>query len=116
MTKLEKVFTYKGDKFTMHKESKTAYIYKRMHGNTAYYEVFGIRVSEILKDFENKIGSGEFKERYPKDNDFGVWAWCFANEETAVNKFNELNKTTINIKGGECFYNCSDGKIELKKD
>lgn len=90
MKKLEKQFTYKSDEFIQIHSSATAYIYKRMHGNKAYYEVFGIKVSEILKDFENKIGSGVYKERYPSDNDFGVWAWCYVDINKAIEKFNTI--------------------------
>jgi hypothetical protein len=32
------------------------------------------------------------KERYPKSKDFGVWAWCFGNEELALNKFRAISK------------------------
>lgn len=90
MKELEKEFIYKGDTFTQLDKSDSGYIYLRMHENTPYYEVFGIKVSEILEDFENKTGSGEFKHRYPRDNDFGVWAWCFKNKEAAIRKFDSL--------------------------
>ena len=90
MKELEKQFIYKGDVFTQLDKSETAYIYQRMHENTLYYEVFRIKTAEILKDFENKIGSGEFKHRYPRDNDFGVWAWCFRSKEAAFVKFEML--------------------------
>lgn len=40
------------------------------------YEVFKRKLTPLCVDFEKKIFSEtEFKERYPKNNDFGMWAW-----------------------------------------
>lgn len=77
-------FTYKGDTFNRVEKSEKGYIYKRNNGGIFYYEVFKIKESEILEDFENKIGSGKFKHRYPKDDDFGKWAWCCSNLDRAI--------------------------------
>lgn len=92
MTKeIEVHFKYKGDDYYRVDKSDKGYIYKREHAGIIYYEVFEIKESEILSDFENKIGSGEFKHRYPKDEDFGVWAWCFKGSLwPALDKFNSL--------------------------
>lgn len=35
----------------------------------------------------------EFKDKYPKSKDFGVWAWTFKSYTDAYSKFIELNKS-----------------------
>ena len=84
MTKeIELKFTYKGDEFQRLFKNEYGYIYRRVNGVKKYYEVFEIRTVETLIDFEKKIGSGEFKHKYPKDNDFGSWAFCCTSLEKA---------------------------------
>lgn len=87
---IELNFTYKGDEFKRIDKNGRGYIYERIHGLKKYYEVFEIKESEILSDFEKKIGSGEFKHRYPKDEDFGKWAWCCGSIDRAFEILNDL--------------------------
>lgn len=87
---IELNFTHKGDVFKRVNKSKKGYIYERENSGKKYYEVFKIVETEILSDFENKIGSGEFKHRYPKDEDFGNWAWCCVTIERAEEILNSL--------------------------
>ena len=84
---IELNFTYRGDIFKQVKKSEKGYIYERENSGKKYFEVFKIKETEILSDFENKIGSGEFKHRYPKDEDFGKWAWCCSNLNRAKEIF-----------------------------
>ena len=88
-------FTLKDDNFSRVCKSSHGYIYERINGLIKYYEVFKIKEVETLIDFENKIGSGEFKHKYPKDNDFGVWAWCCASKERAYQYLEEINMLKI---------------------
>lgn len=69
---LEKVF-----------ENDGWYIYRSYETNC--YEVFR---KKLVQRVEVKDGKwikleGEFKEAYPKDNDFGKWAWCCTKLENA---------------------------------
>ena len=88
-------FAYKGDDFTRIAKNEAGYIYERINGLKKYYEVFKIKSIEILSDFETKKGSGEFKHRYPKDNDFGVWAWCCGTKERAYKYLEEITNGKI---------------------
>ena len=92
MKALDTEFSNTLGNFKQLSRSDKGFIYKREIGGlkAPYYEVFEVKTCEMLKDFETKEGSGEFKERYPKDNDFGVWAWCFNNLKKATDKFNSL--------------------------
>lgn len=72
--------------------SDTAYLYKvTLSDGNVYFEVFQRKNSPVCIDFETRVYSEtHFKERYPKSNDFGAWAWCIKNYDRAVNKFNSL--------------------------
>ncbi len=90
---LPQTLTFKGDEFAQVAKSAFTYAYLRLYNGVKYMEVFKIKTAEILSDFDNKIGSGEFKHRYPSDNDFGTWAWCFnvsESQEVAMEKFNSI--------------------------
>jgi hypothetical protein len=69
----------KGFIFDLADESEKYYIYQvRTPENNIHFEMFEKRTVSICVDFENRIYSEtEFKEIYPKENDFGVWAWTF---------------------------------------
>lgn len=73
--KLPTSFVLKGEIFEQVYEDETNYIYKRIHAETDYFEVFRKKIIKCI-DFETKTPTGEFKEKYPKDEDFGKWAWC----------------------------------------
>lgn len=73
---LEKTFISKGEvkgvSFTQVARTDFGYIYE-VEG---YYEVFERKLSAVCIDFKKRIYSDtEFKVRYPKAKDFGVWAW-----------------------------------------
>lgn len=97
---LEKNFTGRGEvkdsDFNQLEASKHAFIYEIDSGT--HYEVFERKTVPMLKDFENRIYSDtDFKVRYPKSKDFGIWAWCISNKQKAINKFNSINMKTIII-------------------
>jgi hypothetical protein len=96
MIELEKQFIgtgdVKGHVFTQVENNK-GFIYKVEYDDTEHYEVFLRKTTPICLDFEKKIYSEtEFKERYPKSKDFGVWAWCCKNIKNA---YKRLENETI---------------------
>lgn len=101
---LAKCFTGTGEvkdfKFIQLKESDFAYIYQVITGDEIFhYEVFKRKKVNICTKFdpENKIyeySETEFKEIYPKSEDFGVWGWTFKNFNKALEKFNTLGNDT----------------------
>ncbi|MCK9412103.1 MAG: hypothetical protein M0Q53_07360 [Prolixibacteraceae bacterium] len=47
------------------------------HRSDGYYECFVIKVVKEKAYKDGKwIPTGDTVEKYPKDNDFGAWAWC----------------------------------------
>lgn len=76
-------FEQKGDKFTRVFENEKYYIYRRLHAGMDYYEVFK-RKTSVCIDFETKIPTGEYKETYPRDESFGIWAWCCKSYDSAM--------------------------------
>ena len=83
----------KGFVFNKKTENEKAYIYEVSNIGSVYYEVFLKKNTPVCIDFENKIYSDEkFKEKYPKSNDFGIWAFCCLTYENAVLKFNKISK------------------------
>ncbi|MHC1778461.1 MAG: hypothetical protein AB9834_23870 [Lentimicrobium sp.] len=81
--KLPQRFEQKGDLFIQVYEDERNYIYKRNHAETDYFEVFRKKLTRCF-DFETKKPTGELKEKYPKDEDFGKWAWCCRSYERAI--------------------------------
>ncbi len=88
--------------FTGGTSSTRGFIYKQlMKSNVCYlYELNGGSHYEVFLRKEQNAGtmtlSGniielEAKVKYPKDEDFGVWAWTYSNIKNAINKFNMLN-------------------------
>jgi hypothetical protein len=68
----------KGFTFTQVEKSEKMYLYKVKYEGFVYYELFEIRTAPLCVNFENREYSDtEFREVYPKANDFGVWAWTF---------------------------------------
>lgn len=93
--KLENTFVGTGEvaDFIFHKtdESQEAYLFTVRNGSTRHYEVFEKKIVPLCLDFQAKIFSEtDFKEIYPKSNDFGKWAYTFKNLQQAINKFNSL--------------------------
>ncbi len=82
----------KGFIFTRIVKSKYAYIYK-VHGDggNIHFEVFERKISPICLNFESrKYSKTEFKERYPKSKDFGIWAFTVMSYESAMIEFNHI--------------------------
>lgn len=87
----------KGHNFILLKEGDYAFIYKKEQEENISFEVFKKKLSPLLISFEDRIYSEtDFKYKYPKSEDFGVWAFTFNNFNKALNKFNEINKQQIN--------------------
>lgn len=81
--------------FKLYMKSPNAYIYLK---NNKYYEVFERKLVHLF-NFETKQALEDMKVRYPKDKDFGKWAWCYLDEPKAKRKLFELNeKAKNNIK------------------
>lgn len=58
------------------------YIYKVGPNN---YEVFKERLTNTIKCINGKINKTEQKKvKYPSDEDFGKWAWCVSDYNTAL--------------------------------
>ena len=56
-----------------------------------HFEVFERKLTPICIDFEKRIYSEtEFKVKYPKASDFGVWAWAYNSPELALAKLETL--------------------------
>ena len=66
-----------GFKFTQKAKFEKHYIYEVLSEEGAqHFEVFERRNTAKCIDFSQKLFSEtDFAERYPKANDFGVWAW-----------------------------------------
>ena len=76
------------------------YIYMVSNDADIHYEVFMHKETSVLIDFEKRIYSEEdTKVRYPKANDFGVWAWTYNNHKSAQNKMDELVKLALEKEG-----------------
>lgn len=72
--------------FTKIFEGKRCYMYKAMG-----YEVFLKRTVQCCDWIDDKpIPNGQYKERYPKSEDFGKWAWCYKNYDNALKQFERL--------------------------
>ncbi len=68
-----------------------AYVYEVRCGKVVYYEVFFRKTTAVCLDFEKRVYSDvDSKERYPKSNDFGVWAWTVKGLDKAKAKFDSL--------------------------
>jgi len=93
--KLPEQFTGKGEVrdfvFTLQEQSITAYLYKVDTMDATHYEVFEKRTTKKLIDFESRTYSDtELKERYPRSNDFGIWAWSVGDLNNAIVKMNNI--------------------------
>lgn len=74
-------------------ENEFVYIYSAIdpENTTPYYEVFERQIVPICLDFDKRVYSEtEFKERYPKSNDFGLWAFTFIDYNKAKDRFDKL--------------------------
>jgi hypothetical protein len=93
---LEKEFigtgSVKGFKYILFESSEYGFLYEvYVEGVLSHYEVFEKKLTPVCLNFEEKIFSKtDFKVRFPRDNDFGDWAWCFTTLDKAFDKFNEI--------------------------
>jgi len=82
-------------------EDDTGYVYKVEYDEdkksiktgykrSSHMEVFLKRITPVCLDFKQKIFSEtRLREKYPRDEDFGVWAWITSDLETAIIKLNQ---------------------------
>ena len=95
LIKLQKTFSgigeVKGFEFTQLRESEKGYIYSVSNEGNTHFETFRKKVTPTLIDFKKRLYSDtEFKERYPKSKDFGIWAWTFKSIDDAIKNLIEL--------------------------
>lgn len=93
--KLNKQFKGVGEvkefNFTQLASSSHAYMYQVEYEGCNHYEVFEKKTVFKCIDFEKRIWSETDKrEKYPKANDFGKWAWTFRTLCRAKERFNSL--------------------------
>lgn len=100
------------------KKSKNGYLYKLIErnkkaaiyeqivekdingepGTTVGYEVFKIQIGNsysLVQKHGNKKGqvyNYPAAEKFPGNEDFGKWAWCYTTKPAAMDKFEELSK------------------------
>ena len=88
-----KDFTYKKVKST--KQGSVFSIHDNESDKEYGYEVFMRKTTPLCIDFEKRTYSEtEFKQRYPKANDFGVWAWSVKTLERAEEILSSLKTPT----------------------
>ena len=85
---------FNGFDYTLVLRGKRSCIYRQeVTPGIQYFEVFKIKVRKErilkVKGVEKKI---EAAEMWPRDEDFGVWAWSCRTLERAMERFNELEK------------------------
>ena len=81
----------KGMLFRQIHSSVGAYLYEIKDNGLIHYETFKRRKTALCVSFEKReYSETEFKEKYPRDNDFGKWAWCYKDKQMALDKFNSL--------------------------
>lgn len=87
----------KGFEFNQIRVCTLAYLYEvKSNDGNIHFEVFKRKNAPVCIDFENRIYSEtDFKEIYPKSNDFGAWAWTFETYFKALQKFNSIENGEI---------------------
>lgn len=81
----------KDDIFKLIAVSPTAYIYTRKNFDTITYEVFQRKEAKEADVVMNGVNVHfEAKVKYPRSEDFGVWAWYYDKYDDAIDKFNYL--------------------------
>jgi hypothetical protein len=90
-------FVKKGITFTQVKRNDNALVYKlkNQEGNE-YYEVFLRKTQPAFSLWSKGNTPLEYKypakEKYPNDEQFGVWAWTYTLPKLAMAKFEEISK------------------------
>jgi hypothetical protein len=88
-----------GFTFTLLNYSDTAYLYQVNTGASIHYEVFERRNRPICIDFHKHLYSEtQFKQIYPKDKDFGIWAWTYRCLDKARKKFSQISFMVMPIR------------------
>lgn len=70
-------------------------------GETVGFEVFQILIGKpysLVQKHGNKKGevyNYPAMEKFPGNENFGIWAWAYNSKETAMEKFNSLNKGIV---------------------
>lgn len=83
----------KNTNFKQLKKSDKGYMYELtdLEDNSKRYEVFERKEQKESEMVLNDVSVHyEAKIRYPKSNDFGIWAWCYTIYSQAEKKYNEL--------------------------
>ena len=75
-TQIEGKGSVKGYTFNLIEKTPKSFIYEKRNDEFGYisYEVFECKEVNLF-NFETKEVLEDKKVRYPKDNDFGIWAW-----------------------------------------
>ena len=81
-----------GFKFKKLASTDKGFLYEVMPDDTSrHYEVFERKLTPVCIDFNKReYSTTDFKVKYPKSNDFGIWAWTYSSYELALNKLNNL--------------------------
>ena len=88
----------KDDVFKLINKSPKAYIYTRKNFDTISYEVFQRKESKESNAIMNGVSVHfDAKVKYPRSEDFGVWAWYYDKYDDAVAKFIELSNAPDKI-------------------
>jgi len=77
----------KGFRFTKVWTAEDFYIFKvnPMPNEHCHYELVERKLTPVCLNFEKRLYSDtQFKERFPKAKDFGVWAWNYSTLEKAL--------------------------------
>ena len=104
MRELRSEFNSKGVDYTqIHKDTKLVIYQCCSHYNDIddiYYEVFRYKIggmNPMAADYD----PNEKVESYPKDNSFGVWAWCCSNWKCVYNilklRFGYTDEYIVNL-------------------
>ena len=91
MKELKKQFRKKGTDFTqLYKDGNLAIYqlsrpYVEGNGHSVWYEVFRYKTAKTPKMWESDENE---MEKYPSDEEFGVWAWSCSNVESVKKVLN----------------------------
>jgi len=89
------IFKRKGLTYKHVEETSAGMIYQVTYEDWfECYEVFQKKLTPVLVDFATRTYSDtEFKYKYPKDEDFGYWAWTYRTQKKAHKKLLEITDT-----------------------
>ena len=86
----------KGDLFKQINRSPHAYIYERDCEGIKSYEVFTRKEAKESYSIIGGVGVHfDAKVRYPKSEDFGVWAWYYNSYDKAIAKYDNIDKFMV---------------------